>query len=168
MKLKNERLIREAVREILLEKVSGAVLQVGDVKKALELAKKKEKADAWKSAAVEAGKKASEKGLEAVIGMIPFGGTAWSAISAAKDISDIYSDTVGWEAEDKEQNPLWDFMTVDPATSELLDDKVEREFIKALGDKVEGMNDDAYVPNADDALEDYLTKYHDGHYVAKQ
>lgn len=157
-------LLRETIRQILREE---SALKVGDIRQALDAAKgdseKSDIATISKSAARKLGRRAA--GL--AINTLPGGSVAWTAFNVARDMRDLYKKAKHIPDSEKKKNPLWDYLTLDPEIADILDDGVEQEFVDWLATKVEDMPDDAYLPNAEDQLADYLMRYYGGHYIAK-
>lgn len=157
-------MLRETIRQILREE---AALKVGDIRRALDAAKgdsdKSDIASISKSAARKLGRRAA--GL--AINTMPGGSVAWAAFNVARDMRDLYKKAKHIPDSEKKKNPLWDYLTLDPETADILDDDVEQDFVDWLAAKVEDMPDDAYLPNAEDQLADYLMRYYNGHYITK-
>jgi len=150
-----------------LRRLIREVITVGDVRTALKYAKDKKGKEAAIAAAKAAGGKAVEKGVEAVMGLFPGGGTLWSVVSGARDIADIVSSASSTGPEEKKKNPLWDQLTVDPDTSAIVDDEVEERFVKDLAAAVDGLPDTAPFPDADDQLANWLKGKFSGAHVRK-
>lgn len=155
-----DRLLREAIRLVLREEG----LKVGDIRTALDAAKKKQSIEKAAAAAKEAGK----KGVMAALGLIPGAGTLVGAIEAGMELKDLYDAAKDLDPETKKKNPLWDLLTIDPDTSAIVDDAVEAEFVKALGDKVKVLDDEDELPDADTQLAGYLKGRYGGAHVTKK
>lgn len=160
MKTKDAQLLREAIREILREEET---IRVGDVRQALAAAKGKKIKDAAAAVAKEAGK----KGAMAVLQMIPIAGGAVAAIEKGMELKDLYDAAMSIKPDEKKKNPLWDFLSIDPDTSAIVDDKVEADFVKALADKVAVLDDSDELPDADTQLTGYLKGEFKGAHVSK-
>jgi hypothetical protein len=150
-----------------LRRLIREVITVGDVRTALKYARDKRDKEAAIAAAKAAGGKVMKKGVEAVMGLFPGGGTLWSVVSGAKDIADIVSAAANTGPEEKKKNPLWDQLTVDPDTSAIVDDEVEERFVKDLAGAVEGLPDGDPFPDADDQLANWLKGKFSGAHVRK-
>jgi hypothetical protein len=160
MKAKDTHLLRETIREILREEQT---LRVGDVRQALKYARGK-KIDA---AAAAVAKKTAEKGALFVLKRIPLLGGALDAIEAGMELKDLYDAAMSVKPEDKKKDPLWDKLTIDPDTSAIVDDGVEAKFVNALGDRVDALDDDDELPDADTQLSGYLKGEFGGAHVSK-
>ena len=165
MKSSEETLLREAIRSILLE--DTGTMTVGHLRNALRVAKGIGSEEKMKAAGKEAAKRGLTKGAGALIGLIPGGGTIWSAIEAGIDVKGVYKAATKLTPEEKKANPLWDFITIDPDTSAIVDDGVESNFIIALGDSVDGLPDNAEIPDADVQLTNYLKDKFSGAHITK-
>lgn len=161
----SERLLRETISAILSER--QAAVKVGDLKKALAIVKKEKSIEKAKEIGKTALKKGTETGARALIGLFPGGGTAWEVIKGAAGVGELV-----WKAakdsshEEKKQNKLWDYITIDPESTAILDDDVEDMFIKDYSLEVQGRDDEQYIPGADDALELYLTNKFGGRHIS--
>jgi hypothetical protein len=161
----SERLLRGTIRAILSER--QAAVKVGDLKKAMAIVKKAKSKEKAQEIGKEALKKGTEKGAGALIGLLPGGGTAWEAITGAKDVAELIWDAAKDSSpEEKKKNGLWNYITIDPETAAIVDDEVEDKFIKDYALEMQGRDDEQYIPGADDALEVYLTNKFDGRHVA--
>lgn len=156
----SERLLRETVRAILHEEQT---MRVGDVRDALKAAKGKK----IKDAAAEMGKVVAKKGAMAVLGFIPAAATVRAAIEGGMELKDLYDAAASISPEEKKKNILWDFLSIDPDTSAIVDDAVEANFVKALKKRVELLDDDDELPDIDRQLAGYLRGEFDGAHVAK-
>lgn len=154
-----ESLLREAIRLAIHEET----IKAGDLRAALDAAKKKQNIEKAKAAAKEAGK----KGVMAALGLIPGAGTLVGAIEAGMELKDLYDAAKDIDPETKKKNPLWDLLTIDPDTSAIVDDAVEAEFVSSLGDRVKYLDDDDDLPDADTQLASYLKGKFDGSHVKK-
>jgi len=161
MSKNSTQLLRETIRQILREEET---IRVGDVRAALKAARGKK----IKDAAIEMGKEASKKGALAVLKMIPVAGSAVQAIETGLELKDMYDAATSIKPEEKKKNPLWDFLTIDPNTSAIVDDKVEADFVKALADKVSALDDNDELPDADTQLSGYLKGEFDGAHVSRR
>lgn len=160
MRTKETQLLREAIREMLREEQT---IRVGDVRQALAAAKGKKIKDAAAAVAKEAGK----KGVEWALKQIPVAGGVLDAIEKGMELKDLYDAAMSVKPEEKKKNPLWDFLSIDPDTSAIVDDKVETDFVKALADKVNVLDDDDELPDADRQLAGYLKGEFGGAHVSK-
>ena len=159
--------LRTIIRRALVEAESGDGITVGDVRGALEYAKGKKIEDAIKSVASKATKKGAKVGVKSVLSLIPGAAGFVDAVEAGLEIKDLYDAALSVTPKQKKSNPLWDMLTVDPNTSQIVDDAVEQEFVDSLGEKIAGMPDDAKIPNADDQLKSYLRDKYAGAYITK-
>lgn len=156
-------LLRSIIKEILNENKPGSAIKVGDLKKAIKIANDEKQMRKLK----KHGLKAAETGLKYVLAHTPGGTPFWAALIAARSLSDLYNSTMNWEHDLKEQDPLWDMLSIDPEKATILDDRIERTFIEKMGKKVDTLDDDSYLPNIDDQLELYLRDRFDGSYIKK-
>ena len=163
---RQDRLLREAIREVLLEADPGP-LTVGDVKKAIAVAQEK----GVQKAKAEAGKMAKEKALTSfgkiLGGFVPGVGSAVEFFEAGKDIYGILARMKDVDPKTKESHPLWDKLTIEPNTAAVLDSAVEDRFVKDLGAAVAGLPDNTPLPDADVQLTDWMKVNYGGTHVAK-
>jgi hypothetical protein len=149
----NKLLLKEAIRFILLNEV-----KVGEIKKAMELVRNNKKKDAAVAAAKEAGKKGLKAGIGALIGLIPGGGTLWSAMESGSEIADvIMAASKEISPEEKKKNPIWDQLTIDPDTAAIVDDAVEANFLKDMQNAVNRAPDNQDI-DLDIMLSNYLQR----------
>ena len=160
-----EKQLRQIIRETLIREAEA--ITVGDVKKALEYAKGKKMKDAVIAMTKEAGKKAGMFGIKSVLSFIPGAGAIASGIEAGMEMKDLYSAAMSTKPEDKKDNPLWDYLTIDPDTSGIVDDAVEARFIKDLADRIAALSDDVTLPDADEQLNSWLKGEFGGTHMAK-
>jgi len=161
------RITESALRRIVREEILREAITVGDLKAALKAAKGQKNKEIALDAAKKLAAKGVEKGAESVVGLFPGGGTIWSWVSGAKDAGEIIYNAAKSDPEVKKKNPLWDRLTLDPEVSAIVDDEVEDKFIKALGDAVTGLDDDAELPDADEQLSNWLKGKYSGAHITK-
>lgn len=158
----NHNILRALIRESLLCEEFPEIT-VGDVKTALKYAKEKGTEEAIKAAS----KKTGKLGVKTILSLIPGAGAVADAFEAGLHIKDIYDSAMSVSPKMKKINPLWDMLAIDPETSAIVDDGVETEFIKTLGQKVATLPDDEKMPNADEQLRDYLKSKYSNTYITK-
>tara|TARA_R110000796_G_scaffold232313_1_gene350509 strand:+ start:383 stop:838 length:456 start_codon:yes stop_codon:yes gene_type:complete len=112
------KLIMESWRGYLTEE--KGINTVGELQKAIKLMR-------LKDAGGEVGKKAAE----ALIGMLPGGGTAMSIFSGAKDAGDIFKKLYGADDGIKTGTGL-DKLNVDDDVSAIVDDPIEVAYLNYL------------------------------------
>jgi len=147
--------IRSFVKKVLKED-DGRIKSVGELKKALQAArgqKVKNVADAY-------AKKAGFLGLKAALGLIPGGGTLATAIEAGAEIKDVIDTVRSIDPKAKKNSPLWDILSIDPNIADVVDAKVEDDFIKDYAQGVERLPDDSPIPDADVAFSTWLKRDH--------
>jgi hypothetical protein len=158
----NRLLLKEAIRFILLNEV-----KVGEIKKAMELVRNNKKKDAAVAAAKEAGKKGLKAGIGALIGLIPGGGTIWSAMESGSEIADvIMAASKEISPEEKKKNPIWDQLTIDPDTAAIVDDAVEANFLKDMQNAVNRAPDDQDV-DLDVMLSNFLKRNYNRKHISQ-
>lgn len=155
-----EELVAARQAETLKRMLREDTIRVGDIKDALKLLKKHQSKE---KAAAAAGK----TGLKALIGLLPFGGAITAALDAAEPLKGMYDAAKDVDPKAKKSNKLWDFLTIDPDTSAIVDDAVESQFIEDLKAKVATLRDDDALPDADELLKRYLSGKFRGAHVAK-
>jgi len=139
-------------------------IKVGDIRKALKLARDLK----GKEAKAEFSKKAATLGVKTVLGMIPALGAVSNILDKGLDVKDLYDAAKSASPKEKKANQLWDFITIDPESSAILDDKVESDFIDALSQKVSVLDDEDELPDADTQLASYLKGKYSGAHVTKK
>jgi hypothetical protein len=147
--------LRSIVGSVLAES-ENAKLTVGDVRTALDLVADEEELEAAKRAA----KKAGQKGAWMLLSLVP-------GLGAAEKIWDVYKAAKGTEPEVKKSNRLWDYLTIDPEKSDILDPGLEHEFIKQFAKSIEGRSDEEELPDIDDQLDAFLKARFDGNHITK-
>ncbi len=153
------RITESSLRKIVKEEISLQLLReaaesekitVGELRAAIKYAEGKSKADARK-AAVAAG---ATDGTLAVLQMIPYFGVG---VGIGQILKSMYTSfNVADKPKLKVTNPLWDIMKIDPVASAIIDDEVERDFIKHLNRLIRNLDDDDQIPNADEQLQTWL------------
>jgi hypothetical protein len=68
---------------------------------------------------------------------------------------------------DKEMNPFWDALTLDNGKDEVLDRRVEQEFLAYVEDRIDGRADTDPMPDIDNMLNRWLKRKYDGVYLGK-
>ncbi len=145
------KIVKEEISlQLLREATESGKITVGELKAAIKYAEGKNKAQAR----LEAAKAGATEGTLAALQMIPVIGTGFSAFGVLKSIYTTFSREKKPKA--KTQNPLWDILTIDEMTSALLDDAVEKEFIKDLDELISRLDDDDEIPDADKQLQAWL------------
>ena len=152
------RLLQETIRLIIREDI-----RVGDIKAALAATKK---AKNFKQAGAML-KTAGKATAMSILGMFPGAGTISAALQAGMEFKDIYDAAKDLDPKEKEANPLWDLLTIDPETSAIVDNGVESDFISTLADKANMLDDDDELPDADTQLAGYLKGKYSGTYIKK-
>lgn len=121
----------------------------GDLKKAVNVIKLKQK-----------GNKLSGKGIEAIIGAIP-------VIGNAKTVYDLIK--AGMEKPDNKKTNTWlDKLDVDDNMSEIIDDTVENGFLEYMVNKINSTPDNTPLDpgfNMNDELAEYLKQKYDNRTV---
>ena len=162
-----EERIRRLVRGILRESGPGGgdsgVMTAGELRRALRAAKGRRLA----ALGGEVAKKAGLYGLKAALGALPGGGTLSAAIEAGIDLGDIVGKARDLKPREKKSSPLWDILSVDPDVSDVVHDEVEDRFIADFTAGVEGLPDEAPLPNADRELARWLSREYDGLVIGK-
>lgn len=165
-----KKLLREYIRQSL-RKESGlleASIRVGDLRSAMEYARGKKLKDAMAAASKEAGKKGIEFGLKALASLIPGAAAVAGAIETGIEIKDLYDAAKSVNPKEREKNPLWDLITIDPDTSAIIDDGVENEFIDILKDRIKYLDDNDVLPDADTQLNNFLKAKFNKKHIASQ
>jgi hypothetical protein len=157
----SEILLREVIRHTLLNEVKA-----GDFKKAVEIVKKAQKEKVGKEAFADTVSKMANHGVGIALSAIPFGSALWSTISAVKDSTEVIINAHNkLKDPEKKKNPIWDQITIDPDTSEIVDDAVEFNFLKNVSDTIENAPDDQDI-DLDVMLSNYLKGKYNKHHVA--
>jgi len=156
---RQEQLLREAVRSILHEEA----ITVGKVRAALAAAKKAKSIERAKELAKAGGKVA----VSAILDQIPVLGNVKKGFERGMELKDLYDAYKSVDPEAKKKNPLIDLLTIDPDTSAIVDDAVEAEFFKALTGRVEYLDDEDELPDADQQLASWLKGEYKGAHVSK-
>lgn len=151
------------ITESQLRRIIREELTVGDLRDALAAAKGKKIA----AAAKEMGKTAAKKGAMSILGLIPGATSIVGAIETGMEIKDLYDAATSINPEEKKSNPLWDFLTIDSDTSQIVDDAVEQKFVKDIADRVQGMPADSKLPNIDTQLNNWLSKNYNNSKISK-
>lgn len=145
------------ITERQLRRLVGVITEspqmtIGQLRQALSHVKEKGIEQAKKDAAKSVGGMAADFAKD----MVGIGAIA-NLAKGAKDIADIYRNAGKIvTTQEKEKNPFWDVITLDPGKEKVIDDRVEQEFIQALADRVGNLPDNAPVPNADIMLNRFL------------
>lgn len=164
------RITEAQLRKIIrreINRLDEAQLTVGDVKGALKYAKGKKIKAAAAAVAKEAGKKAVPLGIKSVLSLVPGVAGAAEWIEKGIELTDMYTAAASMKPKEKESNPLWDMITIDPNTSSIVDDGVESRFISDLADSVANLPDETALPDADEQLANWLKGKFSGAHIAK-
>ena len=164
------RITEAQLRKIIrreLDRLDEAQLTVGDVKAALKYAKGKKMKAAAAEAAKEAGKKAGMLGVKSVLSLFPGAAAVAEYIETGMELKDIYSAAKSAKPNEKESNPLWDMLTIDPDISSIVDDEVESRFVSDLADRVSNLPDETALPDADEQLANWLKRKFSGAHITK-
>ena len=157
--------LRALIREtILSEEGDPSKITVGDVKSALEYAKGKDR----KTVAAEIAKKTGMLGVKTLLSLIPGGSMAATALEYGAEMKDFWDTSQSVKPTEKKSNPLWDLMTIDPESSAIVDDAVEKSFIADMGEKIQQLPDESLLPNVDTQLSNYLKSKYNNTHVAKE
>ena len=172
--MKNERLLREYVRESL--KVGGLVkeaITAGDLKYAMKLIKR----DRNFEKAEEVARSLGKKGVVALLNYISAGAAAPAfiamaanagAINAGSAADDFYKTAKSASAQEKSKNKLFKFLSIDDDTTAIVDDKLEDEFEKEFIDRLKYYSDDDELPDADKAFNSWLKGKFNQSHVTKE
>ena len=134
---------------------------VGDVKKALTQYAKMDDGSKAKKIALKGGTSVAK----ALIGAFPFGGTLTAALDAGADIKDIWS--MAQKSKPKQQNWLWNLLTIDDDTAAIVDDEVEKTFIDKMRTDADSLNDADPFPDIDELFGNYLRNRFNNAHVTK-
>jgi len=134
---------------------------VGDVKKALAQYAKIDDEGKAKKVALKGGSNVTK----ALIGAFPFGGTFAAALEAGADIKDIWG--IARKSKPKEQNWLWNALTIDDDTAAIVDDEVEKTFIDKMRADADSMNDADPFPDIDVLFNNYLRNRFNNAHIKK-
>jgi hypothetical protein len=155
------KIVREEISFQLLREVAESEITVGDLRDTLKLAKRiKGNPTASKIADVSKaiGGTASDVASEVILGAIPGAGLAKALAGGALN---IFSAAKGSpKPKDPKAAQLWDLLTIDKDSQDVLDDGIVDEFVEELDDKVADLPDDAKIPNADTQLQNFLKRYY--------
>lgn len=88
--------------------------------------------------AIEASSEAGGKMVRAVVGAVPVVGNVWQALGGLKDVHGLVGKLRKTDQEKADQNPIMSALQIDPGYSEILDPKLELEFIKWFSKWVAG------------------------------
>jgi hypothetical protein len=173
MRITESQLRRIVRQELAVSMIEHAVLTeavtVGDVKQAIEIAKKAKNAETAKQGAVAVGKPA----VKALVGLFTAGlgpiiiDAVEAGMEAGEVAWDLYGASQSIKPAQKNSHPLWQKLTVDPETSKILDDSVEDEFANHLEQQIRGLADTDELPDTDELLRDWMKGKYSGAHVAK-
>jgi hypothetical protein len=151
------KIVREEISSQLFREAIDGKMTVGDLRDTLKAIKKvKGSPTANKVADVSKalGGAATDVASEIILSAIPGAGLAKAVAGGAFN---IFSAAKGSpKPKDKKAMQLWDLLTIDPQTQQLLDDKIVDEFIEELDDIVTDLPDEADIPDADVQLQNFL------------
>lgn len=156
------------LRDKKVIKEANEQLTIGAIKAALLYMKGKTAEEAKQAMLKKSVDTATQLGIKAVLSMIPGASFLPDAFEQGMSIKDIYKagkDSVS--PADKKKNPFWDIMTIDPNTLEILDDKVEYEFLKDFENAISNRPDNEALPDIDIVLNNYLKNKHKKNIIAK-
>lgn len=148
-------LLREYIRAVVNANEINE-LKVGELKRALGGAEEKKSSRKREKITKAAGKTAAKLGGKAILSLIPGASAIADAIEVGMDIKDVYDTTKDSDPKTKRKDPVMDVLTVDPDVSTVVDDDIENEFLRNLAAGVEGLPDDAEIPDADEEFTKYL------------
>ena len=159
-----EHQLRRIIREVTMEDIFGKKVKslddvetVGDLKKLIKYAQSAKRAEKGK----EAGEEWAKSTLwDETFGKIP-------GLSAAKNAADALKSMYDLPDEARTGTAL-DHMDVDDDVAKIVDDPIENDFLKALGDEIDGMNDDLPMSNLNvtQGLANYMGKKFNARTVA--
>lgn len=165
---KEEKLLREYIRESINNKKAINELRVGDLRDAMKYARGKKIKDAFAEVSKEAGKKGVAVGLKALLSLVPGAAGVADIVEKGAELKDFYDAAMSVSPEEKKKNPVWDKITIDPDTSAIVDDALEAEFINLLGDRIKYLDDDDELPDADKQLNNFLKNKFNKSHVTKE
>lgn len=167
---KEEKLLREYIRESINNKssINEINIRVGDLRSAIKYAKGKKIKDALAQVTKKGAEKGTIFGLKALASLIPGAAALADAAEKGMEIKDIFDAAMSVSPEEKKKNPVWDMITIDPDTSAIVDDALEAEFIKLLGDRIKYLDDDDELPDADTQLKNFLKNKFNKSHVTKE
>jgi len=158
-----EAALRKVIRDEAL-RIMQEDIQVGELRNQLRAARGKK----LKDTGAHAAKKLGVLGLKGALSLIPGASFVSDAIEAGAEIKDLLDIVKNLKPKEKESSPLWDFLTIDPDVSDILDNGVEDKFLIDLGKDIESLPDDATLPDADVQLNNWLKKNYGGTQLVKQ
>lgn len=177
MNRRDEKLLREYVRESL---VLGTLAQedviaerivytAGDLRQALQYIQKHKNIAKAKEAAKSVGKAA----VVGLISVLSGGAGAPALIAAAAKMGAIEAGTAAYDAykaaqeldpAEKKKNPFFDYLSVDPDATAIVDDKLEDDFEKEFLSRLRYYDDEDELPDADRAFTSWLkNKFNQSH-----
>jgi hypothetical protein len=149
-------------------------LTVGDVKYALDYARKKKLG----KATGDVGKILAKQGGKALLGFLTAGisDRVSDIFSTAIEAGEVTADAIGAfypalaksSPKEKESNPIWDLLTIDPDTAAIVDDTVENKFLIDLKNKIANLPDDAPLPDADEQLANWTKRNYSDTVIKKE
>ena len=107
-------------------------------------------------------------GLKALLSLVPGAAGVADAVEKGAELKDFFDAAMSVSPEEKKKNPVWDLITIDPDTSAIVDDALEAEFIKLLGDRIKYLDDDDELPDADTQLKNFLKNKFNKSHVTKE
>lgn len=102
-----------------------------------------------------AGKKIGKEAAEAIIGAIPVLGNVLTGLKAVKSSKEAFKKFYGNDDSFKTNTGL-DKLDVNDDVSKIVDDEIEVAFLNDFLARVENMNDEDPIPDANEALKDFL------------
>lgn len=152
-----KKLVLETQLKCLTEASGSHVQTWGDLKQLLAVSLKAK--DLKK---LEKGGEATGKLAKNLLNLTPVGWvkSGLEAIGQAKDVYDVVKMTDDLPDEKAEQSPLFKYFNIDPSYSEMLDDRLETEFLKWLSDYISQRSDNEAIPDVsvNKFLEQFLKK----------
>jgi hypothetical protein len=152
--------------DIITERI---VYTAGDLRQALQFIQKHKNIAKAKEAAKSVGKAT----VVGIIGALAGAASAPALIAAAAKMGAIEAGTAAYDAykaaqeldpAEKKKNPFFDYLSIDPDTTDIVDDKLENEFEKEFLSRLRYYDDEDELPDADRAFTSWLkNKFNQSH-----
>lgn len=152
-------------------------MTVGDLKEAVKLLQNKEKGEKIKNLLEKSAGSGAKAALKALIGLVPGGGTVAEVLDFVGEISDkdpiggllkgLFNKFKNTTDSEAAKNPIMKAMDIDDIYAQMLDDDLEKKFIRFVLGELDKLDDSADLPEMTETLEDWVIQNYDGHGIFK-
>jgi hypothetical protein len=152
-------------------------ITVGDLKQAVKFLQKQKGNEQIQEAMKRGVSSGVKSALKMLVGLVPGGGTVAELLDFINDISGkdpmhnlvkgLFNKFKATPDSESAGNPIMKLMDIDDEYANMLDDRLEQEFIDYELAELEGLDDSQKLPDMNETLEDYIINEFEGHAISR-